>query len=124
VLAVTATASDRVRQDCCDILRLDKNHLFFRSTANRPNLTYIVKCKADSKDAVINDMVAFIKDNHEHDAGIIYTFSKKEADEVADALCTNSIVARAYHSDVSESRKNAVHRSWMRNDTQVRLKEL
>jgi hypothetical protein len=120
VLAVTATASDRVRQDCCDILKLNKNHLFFRSTANRPNLTYIVKSKADSKDAVINDMVAFIKDNHENEAGIIYTFSKKEADEVSDSLCSNGIVARAYHSDVSESRKNAVHRSWMRNETQVR----
>jgi ATP-dependent DNA helicase Q1 len=35
-------------------------------------------------------------------------------------LCTNGIVARAYHSDVSDSRKDAVHRSWMRNDTQVR----
>lgn len=80
----------------------------------------MIKSKADSKDAVIKDMVAFIKDNHENEAGIIYTFSRKEADEVADALCTNGIVARAYHSDVSDSRKDAVHRSWMRNDTQVR----
>ena len=121
VLCVTATASDRVRQDCCNILRLQRNHLFFRSTANRPNLTYKVKCKADSKDAVIKDMVAFIKENHENEAGIIYTFSRKEADEVADSLCNHGIVARAYHSDVSDSRKTAVHRSWMRNATQVRI---
>ena len=119
VLAVTATASDRVRQDCCDILRLDRNHLFFRSTANRPNLTYMIKCKQDSKDALIKDMVAFIKQKHENDAGIIYTFSKKEADEVADALCNNGIVSRSYHSDVPDSTKNQVHRSWMRNETQV-----
>ena len=95
--------------------------MFFRSTANRPNLTYIVKTKPDSKDAVIKDMVAFIKDNHENEAGIIYAFSRKESDEVADALCTNGIVARSYHSDVSDSRKNMIHRSWMRNETQVSL---
>ena len=51
--------------------------------------------------------------------GIIYTFSKKEADSVADSLTNNGIVARSYHSDVSETRKDQVQRSWMRNDTQV-----
>jgi superfamily II DNA helicase RecQ len=120
VLAVTATASQRVREDCCNILKLNRDHLLFRSTANRPNLKYSVKCKADSKDAVIQDMVAFIKENHVNEAGIIYTFSRKEADEVADSLCTHGIVARSYHSNISDSRKDAVHRSWMRNDTQVR----
>ncbi|KAL3785909.1 hypothetical protein HJC23_008104 [Cyclotella cryptica] len=119
VLAVTATASDRVRADCCDILKLDRHHLFFRSTANRPNLKYAVKCKPDSKDAVIKDMVAFIQTNHVNHAGIIYTFSRKEADEVADALCENGIVARSYHSDITDSTKDATHRSWMRNETQV-----
>ena len=51
--------------------------------------------------------------------GIIYTFSKKEADSVADSLTNNGIVARSYHSDVSETRKDQVQKSWMRNDTQV-----
>lgn len=81
----------------------------------------MVKCKADSKDTVITDMVAFIKENHTNEAGIIYTFSRKEADEVANAMCSNGILAQAYHSDVSDSRKNMVHRSWMGNDTQVMI---
>jgi superfamily II DNA helicase RecQ len=79
----------------------------------------VVKCKPDSKDALIKDMVAFIKTNHINHAGIIYTFSRKEADEVADSLCENGIVARSYHSDVTDSMKDATHRSWMRNETQV-----
>jgi ATP-dependent DNA helicase Q1 len=119
VLAVTATASDRVRDDCIQILRLGKNYRFFRSTANRPNLTYSVKTKPDGKDAIVNDMVDFIKTNHSNQAGIIYTFSRKEADNVADQLCDKGIIARAYHSDVADARKDNIHRSWMRNETQV-----
>ncbi|KAL7532884.1 hypothetical protein ACHAXR_012305, partial [Thalassiosira sp. AJA248-18] len=119
VLAVTATASERVRHDCAEILKLRKNYRFFRSTANRPNLNYSVKCKHDSKDGVAKDMVAFIKENHVGEAGIIYTFSKKEADDVANKLCDHGIVARSYHSDVQETRKNQIQRSWMRNETQV-----
>ena len=119
ILAVTATASERVRKDCAEILRLRQNYQFFRSTANRPNLIYSIKCKKDSKDAVVKDMVDFIKQNHANQAGIIYAFSKKEADQVADSLCGHGIIARAYHSDVQESRKNMIHQSWMRNETQV-----
>lgn len=119
VLAVTATASERVRNDCAEILRLGRTYRFFRSTANRPNLTYSIKCKKDSKDAVVKDMVDFINQNHPNQAGIIYTFSKKEADQVADSLCTHGIIARAYHSDVQDTNKTLIHRSWMKNETQV-----
>ncbi len=119
VLAVTATASERVRNDCAEILRLGRTYRFFRSTANRPNLTYSIKCKKDSKDAVVKDMVDFINQNHPNQAGIIYTFSKKEADHVADSLCTHGIIARAYHSDVQDTNKTLIHRSWMKNETQV-----
>lgn len=119
MLAVTATASERVRHDCAEILRLGRDYRFFRSTANRPNLTYSIKYKKDSKDAVVKDMVDFIKKHHANQAGIIYTFSKKEADQVADSLCNHGIIARAYHSDVEDSRKNMIHQSWMNNETQV-----
>ena len=119
MLAVTATASERVRKDCAEILRLGRNYRFFRSTANRPNLTYSIKHKKDSKEAVVKDMVEFIKKHHANHAGIIYTFSKKEADQVADSLCSHGIIARAYHSDVQDSRKNMIHQSWMNNETQV-----
>lgn len=119
MLAVTATASERVRHDCAEILRLGRNYRFFRSTANRPNLTYSIRYKKDSKDAVVKDMVDFINQYHANQAGIIYTFSKKEADQVADSLCNHGIVARAYHSDVQDSRKTLIHQSWMNNETQV-----
>ena len=119
LIAVTATASDRVREDCCRILRLGTNYQFFRSTANRPNLHYAVREKASSKDKVVEEIALFIKTHHRNNAGIVYTFSRKDADDVANSLCNHGIVAASYHSDVSKTRKSQVHRSWMRNDTQV-----
>lgn len=98
VLAVTATASERVRNDCAKILRLHRHYRFFRSTANRPNLKYQIRPKESSAD-VLDDMTAFIKENHPTSPGIIYTYSKKDANTVADELCERGIVAEAYHSE-------------------------
>lgn len=91
VLAVTATASDRVRKDVCEILRIRHNYSLFRSTFQRPNLTYSVTPKV-SKDGIA-EMAAWIKSNHPHGAGIVYTYSRKDADTVASALCDCGVVA-------------------------------
>ncbi len=64
-------------------------------------------------------MSKFIKQQHKNHAGIIYTFSKKDANIVADKLQHLGISAKPYHSDISESSKESIHRSWMRNKTQV-----
>ncbi|GKZ00452.1 hypothetical protein MPSEU_000997700 [Mayamaea pseudoterrestris] len=119
IIAVTATASDKVRDDVCRILRLGSNYRFFRSTAHRPNLHYSIRAKRDGKETIVTDMAAFIKEKHPRHAGIVYTFSRKDADNVADALCSFGVVARSYHSDVTPKNKDLIHRSWMRNETQV-----
>jgi ATP-dependent DNA helicase Q1 len=116
ILAVTATASEQVRKESAQIFQLSRNHAFFRSTADRPNLTYQVRPK-DSN--VIQDMTDFIKEKHPRSAGIVYTYSKKDADTVARELGLQGIVASAYHSDVTPVRKKAIHQSWMKNRTQV-----
>jgi ATP-dependent DNA helicase Q1 len=120
LIAVTATASDRVREDCCSILRISRDYKFFRSSANRPNLKYCVKAKPEKADEVIEAMARFIQEHHRSNAGIIYCFSKKEANTVAEKLSNSyGITAKPYHSDVSDTAKERVHRSWMGNRTQV-----
>lgn len=116
MLAVTATASDRVRDDVCNILRLGRSYEFFRSSAKRPNLTYSVRKKTNK---CVDDMAEFIQEHHATDPGIIYTMTRKEADEVATKLCEHGIVARSYHSSVTPANKERIHKSWMRNETQV-----
>jgi superfamily II DNA helicase RecQ len=97
VIAVTATASDRVRNDVCEILRIGTQYRFFRSTFRRPNLTYSICPKPDGKDAVIKEMSAFIKSKYPQGAGIVYTYSRKDANTVANALCDCGVVAEVRH---------------------------
>lgn len=98
ILAVTATASDQVRQDCISIFQLSADHMYFRSSADRPNLRYQVRPK-ESANEVIQDMVMFIRQNHPKSAGIVYTYSRKDADTVARQLQDEGIKAEAYHSE-------------------------
>ena len=93
IIAVTATASDRVRDDVCEILRIRQDYQFFRSTFRRPNLIYSVVPKPDNKDNTIELMVNFIKTKYPRDAGIVYTYTRKEAETVADALCNLGVIA-------------------------------
>lgn len=116
ILAVTATASEKVRQECVQIFQLSRNYAFFRSTADRPNLAYQIRSKDTN---AIQDMADFIKEKHPRSAGIVYTYSRKDADNIACELCEQGIVAEAYHSEVIAKRKKTIHQSWMKNRTQV-----
>jgi superfamily II DNA helicase RecQ len=98
ILAVTATASEQVRRECVQIFGLTRDYAFFRSSADRPNLTYQVRPKESAND-VVADMCSFIHDRHPQSAGIVYTYSKKDADTVADQLCLHGIIAESYHSE-------------------------
>jgi len=68
---------------------------------------------------VIDDMINFIKTYHPTNAGIIYCFSRKEAEDVANRLCAGGVVARPYHAEISQEQKDQTQRSWQRNQTQV-----
>ena len=97
-MAVTATASDRVRDDVCQILHMDQ-YQFFRSTFQRPNLTYTVIPKGSLSSSTsndkhtIHDMAHFIQTYYPTSPGIVYTYSKKDANTVADAFCELGIIA-------------------------------
>ncbi|GMI40325.1 hypothetical protein TeGR_g8744, partial [Tetraparma gracilis] len=119
MIAVTATAIDRVRKDTCDIIKLSSHHKLFRSSAKRDNLKYQIRPKSDKKEEVVGDIAAFIKEKHKGAAGIVYTLSKKNADTVAKELCERGIRAAPYHSDRTPLQKQQVQSSWMRNSTQV-----
>lgn len=119
LLAVTATASQRVQTECCEIFKVSGTCQFFRSTFRRPNLTYSVRPKKDSKQKVVDEMAALITESYLGKSGIIYTFSRREAEEVASGLCDRGVIAQPYHSSVTGAMKDDVHRSWMGNETQV-----
>ena len=93
VIALTATATDKVRTDIKKSLGIvDAKE--FKSSFNRQNLYYEVRQKTKDID---KDIVKFIRQNSGK-SGIIYCLSRKKVEELAAVLQANNIKAAAYHA--------------------------
>ena len=93
VIALTATATDKVRTDIKKNLGIAEADEF-KSSFNRPNLYYEVRPKTKDVD---KDIIKFIK-QHPNKSGIIYCLSRKKVEELAEILKANDIKAAAYHA--------------------------
>lgn len=93
IIALTATATDKVRTDILRSLGIE-DAVQFKSSFNRPNLYYEVRPKTKNID---KDIVKYIKENPGK-SGIIYCLSRKKVEELAEILRANDIKAAAYHA--------------------------
>ena len=93
IIALTATATDKVRTDILRSLEIEKAKQF-KSSFNRPNLYYEVRQKTKNVD---RDIVKYIKENPGK-SGIIYCLSRKKVEDLAEILKANDIKAAPYHA--------------------------
>ncbi len=93
IIALTATATDKVRTDIKRSLGIPDAREF-KSSFNRPNLYYEVRQKATDIDKQI---IKFIR-LHEGKSGIIYCLSRKKVEELSNVLLANNIKAAPYHA--------------------------
>lgn len=101
VIALTATATDKVRTDIKKNLGITDAREF-KSSFNRPNLYYEVRPKTKEVD---KDIIKFIKQHHGK-SGIIYCLSRKKVEELAAILCANEIKAAPYHAGLDSSKRS------------------
>ena len=101
VIALTATATDKVRTDIKKSLGImDANE--FRNSFNRPNLYYEVRQKGKDIDKQI---IMFIR-QHPGKSGIIYCLSRKKVEELAEVLKANDIKAAPYHAGLDSATRS------------------
>ena len=98
IIALTATATDKVRTDIKKNLGISEADEF-KSSFNRPNLYYEVRPKTKDVD---KDIIKFIK-QHPGKSGIIYCLSRKKVEELAEILRANDIKAQAYHAGLEST---------------------
>ena len=101
VIALTATATDKVRTDIKKSLGISDADEF-KSSFNRPNLYYEVRPKTKEVD---KDIIKFIK-QHPGKSGIIYCLSRKKVEELAAILRANDIKAQAYHAGLDSATRS------------------
>lgn len=111
LIALTATATPKVRLDIIKTLRM-KNQREFVSSFNRDNLYYEIRPKTKEED-VLRDIVQFVKTMPEK-SGIIYVQSRKSTEKIAKLLRVNDIKAAPYHAGLeakvrSDTQDNFLH---------------
>ena len=95
IIALTATATDKVRSDIKKMLGIP-DAMEFKSSFNRPNLYYEVRQKISDDDTNCQ-IVKFIR-QHSGKSGIVYCLSRKKVEELAEVLKANNIKAAPYHA--------------------------
>ncbi|ETD18270.1 MULTISPECIES: DNA helicase RecQ [Prevotellaceae] len=101
VIALTATATDKVRTDIKKSLCITEAKEF-KSSFNRPNLYYEVRQKSNDID---RQVIKFIK-QHPCKSGIIYCLSRKKVEELAAILLANEIKAAPYHAGLDSATRS------------------
>lgn len=117
VMALTATATQNVIVDIKHNLNMVNCQVFSQSF-NRPNLYYEVRTKTSNSNAT-ESIASLIKAKYRNVTGIVYTISRKQAEDVATKLSGHGIAARHYHAGIDPSEKVEVQTSWQKGDVKV-----
>ncbi|KAF4123946.1 bloom syndrome protein [Geosmithia morbida] len=118
IMALTATATQNVIVDIKHNLGMPRCKVFSQSF-NRPNLSYKVRPKGTNAN-VLEHIASLINENYDGMSGIIYTISRKQAEDVADKLSSiHGVAAGFYHAGIDPVSKAEVQKSWQRGDMKV-----
>ena len=108
-IALTATATARVRQDIVEQLGLGEGRVFL-SSFNRANLTYSVQ----TKEGYWGKLLSLLK-AHQGESTIIYCFSRRETEELAEDLNERGLLARPYHAGLEPEIRRRTQEDFIRD---------
>lgn len=118
LLGVTATASRKILVDIQKILNI-RGCMILTTPFNRPNLFYGLLEKPSSSEETVELLAGLLKNRYKNQSGIIYTFSIKDAETLANELLQEEINVRAYHADLTPAQRSKVYTKWMNNEIQA-----
>lgn len=113
VIALTATATPKVRLDIIQNLKIDGAKIYLTSF-NRPNLYYEIRPKTNP----YPDIISFIK-GMPNKSGIIYCLSRRKVEEISELLCVNGIKAVPYHAGLDTPTRNRHQDMFLNEDIHV-----
>ena len=113
VIALTATATEPVREDIVNQLALDKPEIFI-SSFNRPNLTYTIQPKTEPLGSLLH-----LLEKHQGGSAIIYRFSRKATEETALELSERGFSALPYHAGLERDLRRETQEKFIRDQVQI-----
>jgi len=113
IMALTATATEKVQEDIQKNLGME-NAKLYKSSFNRGNLFYEVRPKIN----VNKEIIKFIK-QHPNKSGIVYCLSRKKVEEIAQTLQVNGINALPYHAGLDVNTRGKHQDAFLMEDCNV-----
>ncbi len=111
-VALTATADAHTRADIIQRLQLESARTFI-SSFDRPNIRYTIVEKDANPRA---QLLRFLRDEHDGDAGIVYCQTRKRVQEIADALAAEGLQALPYHAGLDSAVRRRHQDRFLRED--------
>jgi ATP-dependent DNA helicase RecQ len=112
ILAVTASATERVQRDICEKLQM-ASPTIFRQSFERKNLSYSV-FDVDAKATRLVDILKKVSGS-----GIVYCKTRKRTTEVAALLQMHGLSASFYHAGLPQEDRNKRQQDWIDNKTRI-----
>ena len=113
VMALTATATERVREDIVKQLHFHDPRCYVASF-NRPNLTYRVSAKSGSYEQILSFIRARPNEN-----GIIYCQARKTTEDLASKLSADGIKSAPYHAGLTPTQRSTNQDAFLRDELRV-----
>lgn len=115
IIALTATATEKVKEDIIAQLNLTNPQLFI-SSFNRPNLSYEVLPKKDSLKTILA-----LLNTYKDQSAIIYCFSRKDTEKLVSELNRKGYKALAYHAGLNAETRRENQEKFIRDEVQIMI---
>jgi len=109
VIALTASATERVKADIIDKLQFKENHKIFTKSFSRENLFYNVRYEEGKYPRILKIL------NKMQGSAIVYMRSRRKTEDLAGFLLQHNISADFYHAGLKASLRNAKQQNWIDN---------
>ena len=113
IIAVTATATQSVKEDILNQLEL-KDPKLFEGVFHRPNISYEIYPVSNKVDAILKTVKRF-----EGSCGIIYCQRRKSVKEVANWLISQGNRVGIYHGGMDSKSRSDMMKAWINDDLHV-----
>ena len=113
-IALTATADARTQEEIVSRLQLDDAEKFIAGF-DRPNIRYRIGVKHNAR----QQLLKFLKSEHQGDSGIIYCLSRNKTEDIAAWLSEQGFNAYPYHAGLSAELRSAHQALFLRNEAVI-----